>query len=308
MTTSPTSASSRSRSAWLASTSAVAQMMGAPGFTAASPVSIPTRSAPKISTSAKNFSLTSALIGAVYQLRRPSARAWACAATATRDFPDPVGVASTTWAPPARARTASSCAAYSENPRSPAQSRKTSKAASGPAAVVPARRSVSRRPRASDQLGEHVTVDVREPLEVEAPLARRVWPQPLEQVGVGAVVGEAVERQGGLAGREPDGEPLALGSVGGPVRLATEADHRRAPHPRRHLRDSAHELEHLQGVRTSLLVGHGREVCRHVSHGRGGLPIARSRHRPRLRACAVPPTVGATAPPVTPPGDPRLPS
>ena len=111
MTTSPMSASSRSRRAWLASTSAVAQMIGAPGLTAASPVSMPTCSAPKISTSAKNFSLTRALIGAVYQLRRPSARAWACAATATSDLPDPVGVASTTWAPPARASTASSCAA-----------------------------------------------------------------------------------------------------------------------------------------------------------------------------------------------------
>ena len=41
------------------------QMIGASGFTAASPVSIPTLSAPKTSTSAKNFSLTSALIGAV---------------------------------------------------------------------------------------------------------------------------------------------------------------------------------------------------------------------------------------------------
>ena len=71
MTTRPMSASSRSRKAWLASTSAVAQMIGAPGLTAASPVSMPTCSAPKISTSAKNFSLTRALMGAVYQLGRP---------------------------------------------------------------------------------------------------------------------------------------------------------------------------------------------------------------------------------------------
>ncbi len=49
----------------LASTSAVQQMIGASGFTAASPVSMPTLSAPKTSMSAKNFSLTSALIGAV---------------------------------------------------------------------------------------------------------------------------------------------------------------------------------------------------------------------------------------------------
>ncbi len=59
------SAVSPSRSAWFASTSAVQQISGASGFTAASPVSIPTFSAPKMSHSEKNFSLTSALIGAV---------------------------------------------------------------------------------------------------------------------------------------------------------------------------------------------------------------------------------------------------
>ena len=65
MTTSPTSASAPSRSARLARISAVQQMIGASGFTEASPVSMPTSSAPKISQRAKNFSLTSALIGAV---------------------------------------------------------------------------------------------------------------------------------------------------------------------------------------------------------------------------------------------------
>ena len=48
-----------------ASTSAVQQMIGAEALTAASPVSIPTLSAPKTSISAKNFSDTRALIGAV---------------------------------------------------------------------------------------------------------------------------------------------------------------------------------------------------------------------------------------------------
>ena len=41
------------------------QMMGASAFTEVSPVTIPTFSAPKTSHRAKNFSLTSALIGAV---------------------------------------------------------------------------------------------------------------------------------------------------------------------------------------------------------------------------------------------------
>ena len=48
-----------------ASTSAVQQTIGAPLLTAASPVSIPTFSAPNVAHSAKNFSDTSALIGAV---------------------------------------------------------------------------------------------------------------------------------------------------------------------------------------------------------------------------------------------------
>ena len=65
MTTEPTSAPRPERSAMFARISAVQQMIGAVSFTAASPVSIPTRSAPNTSHSAKNFSLTSALIGAV---------------------------------------------------------------------------------------------------------------------------------------------------------------------------------------------------------------------------------------------------
>ena len=65
MMTRPTSASLPSRKAMLARISAVQQMMGASALTEASPVSMPTCSAPKISHSAKNFSLTRALIGAV---------------------------------------------------------------------------------------------------------------------------------------------------------------------------------------------------------------------------------------------------
>jgi hypothetical protein len=49
----------------LARISAVQQMIGASSLTLASPVSMPTLSAPKASQSAKNFSETSALMGAV---------------------------------------------------------------------------------------------------------------------------------------------------------------------------------------------------------------------------------------------------
>ena len=49
----------------LASTSAVQQMIGAAQFMLASPVSMPTFSAPKCRQRSKNFSLTSALMGAV---------------------------------------------------------------------------------------------------------------------------------------------------------------------------------------------------------------------------------------------------
>ena len=65
MTTRPTSASGPSRSAWLARISAVQHTMGAPALTDESPVIIPTFAEPNTSTSAKNFSLTSALMGAV---------------------------------------------------------------------------------------------------------------------------------------------------------------------------------------------------------------------------------------------------
>ena len=59
------SAAAPSRSAMFARISAVAAMIGASALTAASPVTIPTFSAPKISHRSKNFSLTSALMGAV---------------------------------------------------------------------------------------------------------------------------------------------------------------------------------------------------------------------------------------------------
>ena len=65
MTTSPTSAELPSRSARLARISAVQQMIGASALTDASPVIMPTLSAPNCSQRAKNFSETSALIGAV---------------------------------------------------------------------------------------------------------------------------------------------------------------------------------------------------------------------------------------------------
>ena len=57
--------SSGLRSAWLARISAVQHRMGASALMVASPVSMPTRSAPKIWQSSKNFSFTSALMGHV---------------------------------------------------------------------------------------------------------------------------------------------------------------------------------------------------------------------------------------------------
>ena len=65
MTTWSMRASGPSRNAMLATISAVAHTIGAPPLTVASPVIMPTFSAPKTSHRAKNFSLTRALIGAV---------------------------------------------------------------------------------------------------------------------------------------------------------------------------------------------------------------------------------------------------
>ncbi len=83
-------------------------MIGASGFTAESPVIIPTSAAPKMATISKNFSLTSALIGAVYQPRRPTDLAANSAATPIRLLPEPVGVAATTLSPVTRCSSASS--------------------------------------------------------------------------------------------------------------------------------------------------------------------------------------------------------
>ncbi len=65
MMTMPTSASVPSASATWARISAVQQMIGASALTEASPVIMPTFSVPKIAHRSKNFSETSALIGAV---------------------------------------------------------------------------------------------------------------------------------------------------------------------------------------------------------------------------------------------------
>ncbi len=54
-----------SRKAWFARISAVQQMIGASGLMCESPVIMPTLSRPNTSTRSKNFSETSALIGAV---------------------------------------------------------------------------------------------------------------------------------------------------------------------------------------------------------------------------------------------------
>jgi hypothetical protein len=65
MTTWAMSDSPPSRRAMFASTSAVQHTSRASALTEASPVSIPTRSGPRTSQRAKNFSETRALIGAV---------------------------------------------------------------------------------------------------------------------------------------------------------------------------------------------------------------------------------------------------
>ena len=65
MTTLSTGASAPLRSARFARISCVQQITGALGLTAPSPVTIPTFAAPSSAHSAKNFSDTSALTGAV---------------------------------------------------------------------------------------------------------------------------------------------------------------------------------------------------------------------------------------------------
>ena len=65
MATAATSLPAPSRSAWLARISSVQQMTGASVLIWVSPVIMPTLSLPNASTRSKNFSETSALMGAV---------------------------------------------------------------------------------------------------------------------------------------------------------------------------------------------------------------------------------------------------
>src|SRR3546814_7903856 len=74
-------------------------MTGASAFTEESPVRSPTFSGPSCSHRSKNFSDTRAFTGAVYHDRPPPATDLAWAASATSDFPDPVGVARMTFEP-----------------------------------------------------------------------------------------------------------------------------------------------------------------------------------------------------------------
>jgi hypothetical protein len=93
-----------------ARTSAVQHSTGAWRLMLASPVSMPTWAAPSWAHSSKNFSVTRALMGEVYTERRPRAKDRKCKASATNDFPEPVGVLRITWRPAKTSRMACSWA------------------------------------------------------------------------------------------------------------------------------------------------------------------------------------------------------
>ena len=83
-------------------------MIGASALNDESPVIIPTCWAPSSAHRSKNFSDTRAFTGAVYQERPPPVTERAWAASATSDFPEPVGVANMTLLPISSSRIASS--------------------------------------------------------------------------------------------------------------------------------------------------------------------------------------------------------
>src|SRR3954451_409871 len=207
MTTRPTSASGPSRSAMLASTSAVQAMIGASRLTAASPVSMPTFSAPKTPHSAKNFSLTSALIGAVYQLRRPAARAAYWAPVATSDLPEPVGVARTTFAPLTNSIRASSWAGYSVVPLDSAHSAKEANSSSGSS---PRARSAVRSAGSSSRGGAVSEEDI---VGTSLPDASSL---PVQVLGSGAD-GRGRAAAPSNPGDRPRGASAEPSTAGGPV-------------------------------------------------------------------------------------------
>ena len=89
-------------------------------------MTMPTRSGPSAAVSSKNFSLTSAFVGAVYTALRPCAAMENAPASATSDLPEPVGVASTTLSSASRLSTASSWCGYNSKPEAAVHSRKAS--------------------------------------------------------------------------------------------------------------------------------------------------------------------------------------
>src|SRR3954451_4743318 len=208
MTTRPIAASEPSRNAMLASTSAVQAMIGAPALTAASPVSMPTFSAPKTPHSAKNFSLTRALSGAVKKLPLPAASAAYWAPVATSDLPDPVGVDRTTLAPLTSSISASSCAGYSVVPPAAAHSENRANSASGSAPVA---RKAVRSDGSSSRGGATVAVIVRNSVPDGSKLPAsprayrpRVGPEPEFPPRGSDPRGQVVADTGELLGRRPE--------------------------------------------------------------------------------------------------------
>jgi len=144
-------------------------------------------------------------------------------------------------------------------------------------------------PPATDQLAQDVEVDVLELVDVQAPLADAVLAELLEQVGVAAVEGEPVQREGRLAGAEPHAAHLT--GVPGGVRVAQvpEADDGGAPQAGLRAGLLPEDLEQFQPLRAAAGWFDGVQVLEHGVVRRLGLGLVRHGAQPTVSGELVAP-------------------
>jgi len=119
----------------------------------------------------------------------------------------------------------------------------------------------------SDQLRQHALIDVLELVDVQAPGAELVLAQPAEQIGGFRPVCEAVEREAGFPGGEPDRWSVALPAARVLVVVPAEPHNCGTPHLRRLTRDPGHQREQAEPVPAPDRMLDGGEELR---HGRAG--------------------------------------
>src|SRR6478736_3028308 len=117
------------------------------------------------------------------------------------------------------------------------------------------------RHRLRDDGLQHVRIDVREPLQVDAGLRRGlVLAQLCQQLLLRRRIARYIDADAVGAGREPGQAHVALSSAVVPVVVAAEADDARAPHARLLPGDRGHELRQGLAILAAGFVADGSEI------------------------------------------------